>query len=215
MKSLLALCALAGCLRSTEYKCQTSSQCGTDGVCESTGFCSVPDDQCGRRYSPSAGDLAGQCVGGSGTDGGIDAARDAAIDTPQSQCPAGFGPLTGAPHQYKLITGLSSWNAQMSACAALSATTYLAIPDDTAELTALDTLAGQITTYWVGVTDAATEGTWLTVKGAPQTFLPWEPGHPTTQPPNNQDDCVRAVTADAKFFDDKCNTQFAAICECE
>lgn len=57
--------------------------------------------------------------------------------------------------------------------------------------------------------------TWLTVKGGTKTFLPWETGHPTTSPPNNQDDCVRVVTADAKFFDDRCNTQLAAICECE
>ena len=217
MRAALAIVAalgLAGCLRSTEFQCETSSQCGAQGVCESTKFCSFPDDQCGRRYAPSAGSLANQCVGGE-TDGGVDGARDGGIDTPASLCPTGFGPLAGAPHQYKLVPAAATWNAQSAACAALSSTTYLAIPDDMNELGALDTLAGATTTYWVGISDAATEGTWLTVKGGTQTFLPWETGHPTTSPPNNQNDCVRVVTADAKFFDDKCNTQLAAICECE
>ena len=207
--------ALAGCLRSTEFKCETSAQCGANGACESTGYCSFPDDQCGRRYASSAGSLANQCVGGTAIDAGIDSAHDAAIDAPPASCPAGFATLTGAPHKYKLVTAVGVWNAQMNGCAALAPTAYLAIPDDANELTALDGLAGASATYWVGVSDTATEGTWLTVKGTPQTFLPWETGHPITSPPNNQNDCVRAVTADAKFFDDKCNTQLPAICECE
>jgi Lectin C-type domain len=213
--ALAMLAALAGCLHTTEFKCDTSSQCGPQGVCESTQFCSFPDDQCGRRYGASAGSLANQCVGGPMIDGGIDGAHDGATDSPASQCPAGFGPLAGAPHQYLLVPGIATWNAQQAACTGLSATTYLAIPDDAGELGALDTLAGATVTYWVGISDSATEGTWRTVKGGTQTFLPWETGHPTTTPPNNQDDCVRVVTADAKFFDDKCNTQLAAICECE
>jgi hypothetical protein len=212
---MIAVLALGGCLRTTEFTCETSSQCGAQGVCESTKFCSFPDDQCGRRYGPSAGSLANQCVGGPGGDAGLDSAFDSAIDSPGSQCPAGFGPLAGAPHQYLLVSTGANWNAQEAACAALSATTHLAIPDDAGELGALDTLAGATSTYWVGISDSATEGTWLTVKGGTQTFLPWETGHPTTTPPNNQDDCVRVVTADAKFFDDRCNTQLAAICECE
>jgi hypothetical protein len=48
--------------------------------------------------------------------------------------------------------------------------------------------------------------------------LPWAPGHPTTTPPNNSDDCVHVVTANQpaqQFVDDKCNMQLPAICECE
>lgn len=213
--TMIAAVALAGCLRATEFKCDNSSQCGTQGACESTGFCSFPDDTCGRKYGPSAGSLSGQCVGGTAIDGGIDSARDSAIDSPRGQCPSGFAPLAGAPHQYKLISTNGTWGAQMSACSALSSTTYLAIPDDVGELGALDTLAAASPNYWVGISDSATEGTWLTVKGGTQTFLPWETGHPIITPPNNQNDCVRVVTADAKFFDDKCNVQLPAICECE
>jgi len=216
MRLAVIALALTACLRSTEYKCDTSSQCGAGGVCESTNYCSFPDDQCGRRYGTSAGPLANQCVGGTAVDGGVDSARDGSIDSGSgSQCPGGFAPLAGAPHQYKLVTVPGTWNAQVAACSALSSTTYVAIPDDAGELGALDTLVGATSTYWVGISDSATEGTWQTVKGGTQTFLPWETGHPTTTPPNNQDDCVRVVTTDAKFFDDKCNTQLATVCECE
>ena len=50
MRTLLVFAvSLTACLRSTEFKCEMSSQCGAGGQCESTGYCSVADDQCGRR----------------------------------------------------------------------------------------------------------------------------------------------------------------------
>lgn len=208
---LLLAFALGGCLRSTEFKCATSDQCGTNGVCESTGYCSLPDDDCGRRYSSSAGSLAGQCVGGGDTDAGIDAAVvDAPIDAPP-HC-VGFQTLPGAPHGYKLITQAASWDAQVTACSGLEATAYLAIPDDTNELAAITTLAGSAAPFWVGVTDQAHEGQWQTVKNTAQTFLPWAPGRPSTNP-NNTSDCVRTQTS--QFTDDRCFMQYSAICECE
>jgi hypothetical protein len=208
--SLLVI-ALAGCLRSTEFKCQTSTQCGTDGVCESTGFCSLPDPDCGRRYSPSAGSLANQCVNG-GVDAGVDGTTtDAPADTP-GHC-AGFQTLSGAPHTYKLVTQAASWDAQVTACTGIDASAYLAIPDDANELAAITTLAGGSAPFWVGVSDRSNEGQWQTVKSTAQTFLPWAPGYPTTSPPNNTFDCVR--TATNQFADDKCNVQVPAICECE
>lgn len=72
------------------FSCTDSAQCGTDGVCETTGLCSFPDPACGsgRSYGQASGDLAGTCVGdepdarrsvdGPGGDGppGIDGAPD-------------------------------------------------------------------------------------------------------------------------------------------
>jgi hypothetical protein len=56
---------LAACGSSTVFACVSDDQCGADGRCEASGFCSFPDDACdsGRRYAPlSRDDLAGTCV---------------------------------------------------------------------------------------------------------------------------------------------------------
>ncbi len=45
--------------------CNDDDECGADGVCEATGYCSSPDESCpsGRRYNGVAGDgLAYSCV---------------------------------------------------------------------------------------------------------------------------------------------------------
>ena len=208
---LLLAIALAGRPRSTEFKCQTSDQCGTGGLCETTGYCSLPDDECGRRYSSSAGPLANQCV--TSADAGVDASPiDAPIETPP-HC-VGFQTLSGAPHTYKLVTQAAGWDTQVTACSGTKTNSRLsAIPDDANELAAVTTLAGGSAPFWVGMSDRASEGQWRTVQNMPQTFLPWANNHPITSPPNNTFDCVR--TATSQFTDDKCNVQLPAICECE
>jgi alpha-tubulin suppressor-like RCC1 family protein len=78
---LLALLSLTACVRPSKVvgvACESASDCvlGTVmGTCESTGYCSYPDDSCtgGNRYSPGAGDgLGGSCVGAATTCGGMD-----------------------------------------------------------------------------------------------------------------------------------------------
>src|SRR5678816_3887889 len=36
----------AGCLRATAFKCASDTECGTAGVCEANGYCSVPNAKC-------------------------------------------------------------------------------------------------------------------------------------------------------------------------
>lgn len=207
----------AGCLRSTEYRCSASSECGTGGTCESIGFCSFPDGTCtsGERFSDSAGALANQCTGTTGDGGPIDSPLiDSSIDSPPAGCPGTYATITGGQgtHRYRLLTS-GNWGQLRDMCTASTSSAYLAIPDDLGELQALATLAAQAR-FWVGVTDTATEGTWLTSKGTVQTFLPWEPGAPNLVG-NNQDDCVEAIMATSQFRDERCNTGQVGICECE
>ena len=71
---VLAISPLA-CLRSTQFTCASTAECGTDGVCEANSFCSFTDATCpmGRRYGELSGPFAGKCVGEEpGIDGGID-----------------------------------------------------------------------------------------------------------------------------------------------
>lgn len=53
------------CAPDDVFECASDQQCGGEGVCESTGFCSFPDATCatGRRYGALSGPFAGECVG--------------------------------------------------------------------------------------------------------------------------------------------------------
>lgn len=214
-----ALCALAlllgGCLRSTEFHCIDSTQCG-GGVCQPVGFCSFDDSGCptGQRFGDSAGSLAGTCVAGDGIDAGVD---DAPIDVPidtAPACPPSYAAVTGAPANrvYRLITNQESWETQRTACAADGANAYLAIPDDAEELMAINTLLPNGVDWWIGVGDAATEGTYVNVKGAPQTFLPWDQNQPNNI---NNADCVEVHEYNQRWNDTTCGMDLRAICECE
>lgn len=219
MRILLLALALGGCLRQTQFQCETDTACGTGGVCESTGFCSFVDKNCdsGRRYADSAGTNAGQCTDGGGGNGSgvIDAgvvadARE--IDAPPG-CPGSFTTVAGAgTHVYKVIATADDWGNQQMACQTFTKSAYLIVPDNAAELAAVDGIAGAAR-YWVGIDDRATEGTFVNVLNMmPQTFLPWQPPAPDDAGPG--EDCVEAISASHKINDERCNTSLPAVCEC-
>jgi hypothetical protein len=215
--SLLSLIALAcaGCLRTTAFHCESNGQCGAGGTCEPVGFCSFVDPECGRRFADSAGPYANQCVGMQGGDAGVDGPTSP--DAPITGCPAGYNPLPGMPtgHRYRKVGTPQTWVAQSAACTLTAASAYLAIPDDAAELAALEALAGD-TPFWVGIHDMTTNGTFVTVRGTPATFLPWAGGEPDNNA-SPAEDCVAAVSA-TQIADDRCDTgstRYIGICECE
>jgi hypothetical protein len=209
----------AACLRSTSFHCSTNADCGGAGVCAPDNLCSVADGECssGLRYSDTAGSQANECVGGgSQSDAGVDAAPgDGPIDAPiAGGCPAGYNTISNGQgnHKYRLVPS-SDWMAQRTFCAATSATSYLAIPDDATELGAIAVLAAQ-TRFWVGIDDIANEGVYVNVKGIAQAFLPWEAGAPDNGPPPQN--CVEGVMGTPeKINDERCNMQQIAVCECE
>lgn len=229
IQSVLLACVLASssvaCLRSTAFHCETSADCGAGGTCQQDiGFCSVSDGACEsqQRYGDAAGGVAGQCVPVIGTIDApvpVDGADDAPVDAPVVGCPTGYNAITGGQtgHLYRLVTSTANWPNQRDFCTATTTSAYLAIPGDEAELAALVELATS-TQFWVGITDQVTEGTWLDVKDAPQTFLPWATSSPNTSG-NNNDDCVLAMDnggATATIRDERCgSTQLPGICECE
>jgi hypothetical protein len=218
--SLVAI--LTGCLRDTSFHCSTSDQCGAGGLCEATvGYCSFADPTCGRKYGPQSGSLAGQCVGNNPeTDGGVDgprtdASRDGAMIDGGPICPSDFVMLVGAPAQrrYKILTAANDWATQKTACNSAGAPhTFLGYPENLTELQAMDALAGTINTYWIGIDDQVTAGTWKNSMGATQTYLPWQGGSPSANP---NDQCVEVLTQNTSIQNDRCNTNFPAMCECE
>lgn len=225
---VLALSPLA-CLRSTTFTCATSTDCGTDGVCEPNNFCSFADATCamGRRYGTLSGPVAGQCVGdtpmtdGGGSDTGSGSDGPPPVDAPVScQNNAAYNTVTGGTtgHTYRLVVTAAQWMQQRDLCAIEGGN--LAIPDDTAELMGISGLAG--TGYWVGLSDLAVEMTFVNVLGQAPTFnsaplvngaAPWASGQPDNKP-NPGADCVRADPASQTISDDKCNVALRAVCEC-
>lgn len=233
MRALLLLAWFAaGCVRAAGFACETDAECtrgGNLGTCEAIGRCSFPDPSCptGRRFAEHAGDVSEQCVGTSSVpDAGTDAALvdaaapidaslvDAAPDAPPDAatgCPAGYQPLPGiATHYYKRVAIAAGWTNQRAICGNEPANVYLAIPNDDAELLALVALAGE--PFWIGISDAAEEGDYMTVLGAPATFVPWAQSEPDN---NGNQDCVRARDQTGRFETELCGVPSIAICECQ
>src|SRR5256885_344564 len=114
----VVLAASAGCLRATEFRCAHDAECGSNGVCEPIGYCSVPDPHCdtGRSYSESAGQgLSSTCVPsaprapdpgpgpGAPPDGG-------------TGCDPDYAAIGGSPHVYKALID-RSWDQAAIECA--------------------------------------------------------------------------------------------------
>lgn len=215
MRALLLLVVLAGttagCLRNTEFKCMIDTDCGTGAVCEATHYCSFTDMDCamGRRYGDFSGTYSNQCVGETAMmDGGIDTP-----DTPPGKCPSTYATLPGAgSHVYKLTNNSQQWSTQRDRCVTDGA--YLAIPDDANELMAITT-AGAAARTWIGITDSAQEGTYMTVNGTIAMFLPWDTQNGEPNDPNPGEDCVSALMSAEKIATDRCGLTFPAVCECE
>lgn len=214
--------AVSACMRPAAYLCADDHDCvheGEQGVCEPTQRCSFRDATCesGRRYAELSGEHANRCVGEElEVDAGIDAQIDASMDAPEidpdaapdanTGCPSGYEALAGITgHRYRRLAA-AGWSNQRTLCGNEPANVFLAIPEDDVELAALIAFAG---TQWVGISDAALEGTFVTVLGAPATFLPWAAGEPDNA--GNQD-CVRA--AGTKLETAGCGGTLPAVCEC-
>lgn len=196
----LSVCALVGCLRTTGYKCTSNEQCGTNGVCESVGYCSFPDSGCpsGRKFGDLAGDSAGRCVGTTG----IDAAVDTPIDMMVVSCPAGYT-ASRAP-SYRLVTMPDDWLAAEQDCENDGTGTHLAIFSDMAEYGVIDALTNA--NIWVGASDRTTEATWLWVTGAAAVDLGM----------GNNSDCARyAGGGEGGLTDQSCDQALAYVCECD
>ena len=113
---------------------------------------------------------------------------------------AEYATKAGFNNRYREGTMLVSWAEARTRCMADGADLW--IPSTTNEATAW---SGD----WVGITDAATEGTWITVEGTPATFLPWETGQPDG---GGAEDCAR--NTGNMFEDRECTDTRDYVCEC-
>jgi len=215
---VLSLASTTACLRKTEFHCTTDADCTGGGFCEATAFCSFTDTACpdGRRYGDYAGSYSNQCVGDSMIDGGVD---DDSMGDGMAGCPAGYTTLATAPaHRYRVIATGASWAAQRTDCMNDGTGTYLAVPTDMTELSALVT-AGNVARIWVGIDDQAQNNTFVTTNGGTfsATDPMWDTGEPDDNPVSGGGSagCVLAQMSNAQLADDRCSNVYAAVCECE
>jgi hypothetical protein len=212
MRAALVTALIAsGCLKPAAFECASDPQCtraGAQGTCEAVGFCSFPDATCtsGSRFGDVSGKYTQQCVGEAGD------APDGGVTVPDGLgCLVGYATLTGVPDRaYRRIDTSTSWEGQVAACRADGANVYLAIPDDATELQAILTLASS--DVWVGISDIATEGSFVTVLGGVPASPPWAAMQPDDL---GGSDCVLALSASASYDDRRCSTSAIAVCECE
>jgi hypothetical protein len=206
--TLLFAIGLAGCLRAADYRCTSAADCGMQGTCQPGGHCSFADPSCasGQRFGELSGAAAGQCVGAGGDGGVADGAIDGSGDGSVPGCPNGYGAMSGgnAGHAYRKLAA-ADWQTQVNACAADGAKVYLAIPDDPGELNGIRGEGGDA---WVGISDNATAGSYVTVLGAAATYLPWGNGEPNTAL-----HCVEEVKM-THLATLSCSNSLFAMCEC-
>lgn len=66
--------------------------------------------------------------------------------------------------------------------------------------------------YWLGASDAATEGTWSWSNGLPFVFQRWDRSTSPVQPSNGTGENCLMVTGNATWSDDTCSSTRIAIC---
>ena len=129
-------------------------------------------------------------------------------DSGAAGCPDAYAAVGGAAHRYRYVTAATTHLAAALDCGDDPGITYLVVVDDQLEENALQGLVGG-DDVWLGVTDAALEGAWVTVLASPATFLRWAPGEP-----NDSGDC--AEREDKNRWDDTgCDGVRGYVCECE
>ena len=155
----------------------------------------APDDP---TINPSAIDICGD-----GIDQDCSGRADDAIDCPDCIAATRLG------RNYALCARARTYADARLACQAIGLD--LAVPGSRGENTFLQGLlsGGATSTSWLGLTDAAVEGTWRTVAGATLTFTSWEAGEPNNA--GNQD-CTQ-MYENGNWDDLDCGALLSAVCE--
>ncbi len=138
-------------------------------------------------------------------DGTIDSDSDSSVgneNTVQRACVtnAAYSTKAGLTNRYREVMTVVPWTTARANCMADEA--HLWIPDTVME-------AGAWSGDWVGITDAANEGTWTTVEGTAAVFLPWTLGQPDG---GGAENCVR--NEGTTFEDRGCADLRTYVCEC-
>jgi hypothetical protein len=157
--AILAVMMVAGCggYGAEVYQCGTGHECTAGATCEATGFCSLPDEDCGpggRKYTDHSGDLSGTCVGGG--------------------LPIDAGPDVGPPIDARLCFGNAPYTICLAAAptAPLMLSTATPLNTDTSNQCVETTSGGTGYCVLAGTTISFTgEGSWRATGTKPLVLI--------------------------------------------
>ena len=118
----------------------------------------------------------------------------------------------GDTPRFLVVTDERSWVSAQARCQAWSPTGHLATLSGPAEQAALaDVIGPDPARYWIGLTDAAEEGTWVWVDGTDYVFEHWTVGQPDDL--GRQDCALASDTKRSSWMDNDCAHARAYVCE--
>jgi hypothetical protein len=175
-------------------------------------FCAA----CGAKTELGGGELGGNDAPSPPP---VDAAEqvddvDAPVPPPDAsnnflqQCMAkGYTAQTGLSSLYRVVTNDAEWAAARSACAAdVPGATHLVVLSDATEVAFIKQREG-----WVGLSDLATENTFVNVTQEPNDLRPFLSGQPDNG--GGTEDCVQMK--EDGLDDDQCDETHTYVCECD
>ena len=156
--------------------------------------------------------------GNTGTDAsGADAMADASIpdaplpDAPLPACATDplYVPNPTTGRRYRYYNNTRTFNNASGDCETDGA--HIAVIDDEDENDYVDSLSSE--NLWLGATDSADEGVWITVTGAPLTYTNWRGGEPNDY--GIGEDCIELYNSDGTWNDEGCSDSLRFVCECD
>lgn len=119
-------------------------------------------------------------------------------------CPSGY--TESGDKCYKAY-GTQTYANAVSTCSGDGA--YVAYPTNASDRPTINTMGGN-QTIWLGITDAASEGTWLNAQGGSQSYFSWGGGEPNNA--GGSEDCVEQPNS-LSWNDIPCSISRPFVCE--
>jgi len=196
---LLLLTACEFPSRAAPYACESNADCEPGRGCDDQGFCVLTlDGGTGEATTLDA-------LGGRSLDATL--APDADLIAAQCQA-AGYTFVPAASGYYRVFTAGASWTGAQAACKShVAGASHLIVLSTTAEVSYMATQLG-----WVGLSDGAAEGQFVTVTGETGDQRPFQNGQPDNG--SGSEDCVQMVSG-GQLNDDQCDNDHRYVCECD
>ncbi len=116
--------------------------------------------------------------------------------------------------RYLLCNDAVPWDQARAACE-IDGWSLVVVNDANENEFLADLALWQGSGFWLGLTDAAAEGTWLTVHGTAPPWYGWKDSEPNNSTATNADgqDCAGFVTSTNAWHDLDCLSPVAFVCE--